>query len=334
MLELTDVDVHDEAALRDWYDVWRAGQPHRPAEIIPSWESARVPLMTPRDDFDIVLLGVRGAGTLVGAGLLNLPMADNPTVAYSEVVVHPDHRRRGVGTALVDELERLARAEGRERLLGEVFVPAGQETGTTGDMRFAEARGYAVANREGMKALRLAEAEHLWPALEAEVDEALGDYRVVTWRDVCPPEHLESFAAALSTVMGLIPQGELDLDDRAWTAEGIRTYEQHRLEVGLVTIETAAVEPDGTVVGLTGVRTHAADPRVARIGVTMVLPEHRGHRLGLATKLASHRALRAQVPGCELVVTSNAEVNTHMNVINEWMGYQQLETLVEYHKRL
>jgi predicted GNAT family acetyltransferase len=82
------------------------------------------------------------------------------------------------------------------------------------------------------------------------------------------------------------------------------------------------------------VRTHAADPRVARIGVTMVLPEHRGHRLGLATKLASHRALRAQVPGCELVVTSNAEVNTHMNVINERMGYQQLETLVEYHKRL
>jgi GNAT superfamily N-acetyltransferase len=334
MLELTDVDVHDEAALRDWYDVWRAGQPHRPAEIIPSWESARVPLMTPRDDFDIVLLGVRGAGTLVGAGLLNLPMADNPTVAYSEVVVHPDHRRRGVGTALVDELERLARAEGRERLLGEVFVPAGREDGTTGDMRFAEARGYAVANREGMKAIRLAEAERLWPPLEAEVEAALGDYRVVTWRDVCPDEYVESFAAALSTVMSLIPQGELDLDDREWTADGIRAYEQHRLEVGLVTIETAAVAPGGTVVGLTGLRAHTADPRVARIGVTMVLPGHRGHRLGLATKLASHRALREQVPGCELVVTSNAEVNTHMNAINERMGYQQLETLVEYHRRL
>ena len=81
-------------------------------------------------------------------------------------------------------------------------------------------------------------------------------------------------------------------------------------------------------------RANRADPLVARIGVTMVLPEHRGHRLGLATKLASHRALREQVPACELVVTSNAEVNTHMNAINERMGYVELETLVEYHRLL
>jgi hypothetical protein len=66
----------------------------------------------------------------------------------------------------------------------------------------------------------------------------------------------------------------------------------------------------------------------------MVLPEHRGHRLGLATKLASHRALREAVPDCRLVATSNAEVNTHMNAINDVMGYRQLETLVEYQKGL
>jgi hypothetical protein len=34
------------------------------------------------------------------------------------------------------------------------------------------------------------------------------------------------------------------------------------------------------------------------------------------------------------VVTSNSEVNTHMNAINEAMGYEQLETLVEYHRRI
>ena len=32
------------------------------------------------------------------------------------------------------------------------------------------------------------------------------------------------------------------------------------------------------------------------------------------------------------MVTSNAEVNTHMNAINEAMGYRQVETLVEYHR--
>jgi RimJ/RimL family protein N-acetyltransferase len=94
------------------------------------------------------------------------------------------------------------------------------------------------------------------------------------------------------------------------------------------------VTPDGTVVGLTGVRVSTHDPRAAHIGVTMVLPEHRGHRLGLATKLASHRALRAAFPECRLVTTSNAEVNAHMNAINEAMGYELVETLVEYHKRV
>jgi hypothetical protein len=44
--------------------------------------------------------------------------------------------------------------------------------------------------------------------------------------------------------------------------------------------------------------------------------------------------LREHVPDCELVATSNAETNTHMNAINEAMGYRRLETLVEYHKGL
>jgi GNAT superfamily N-acetyltransferase len=249
-------------------------------------------------------------------------------------MTHADHRRRGVGTALLAELERRTRAAGRERLLTEVFVPAGGEDVTTGDQAFAETRGYAVANREGTKAVRLDEAESLWPALEAEVECALGDYRIVTWRDTCPDEYVESFGHALSRVMSLIPQGDLDLEDREWTVERVRHAEKHRLQVGLATVESVAVAPDGRVVGLTGVRANLGDPRVGRIGVTMVLPEHRGHRLGLATKLASHRALREQVPDCHLVVTSNSEVNTHMNAINEAMGYEQLETLVEYHRRI
>jgi GNAT superfamily N-acetyltransferase len=332
MPEISEIDVHDATALREWFAVWVAGQRHRPPVLIPSWESARVPLSTPRDDFDVSVFGVREAGALIGVALLNLPLADNPTVAYADLMTHPDHRRRGVGSSLLAELEHRARAAGRGRLLGEVFVPADQEGEVTGDQLFAAAQGYAVANREGMKAVHLDAAETLWPPLEAEVEAALGDYRVVTWRDICPEEYVESFAHAVSRAMSLIPQGDLDLDDRAWTAESIREYEQHRIEIGLVTVESAAVSRDGTVVGLTGLRTNVADPRIARIGITMVLPEHRGHRLGLATKLASHRALREHVPGCEIVGTSNAEVNTHMNAINERMGYRHLETLVEYHK--
>jgi GNAT superfamily N-acetyltransferase len=288
-------------------------------------------LSTSPPGFELQLFGVFEGGTPVGVSMLNLPVADNPTVVYAEVMAHPDHRRRGVGTRVLEELERRARAIGRERVVTEVYESPGNDTG---DAAFAMARGYTEANREGVKAIDLAASERLWPALDAEVEPALGGYRVVTWRDACPEEYVDSFGAALSRVMSLIPQGDLDLENREWTVEHVRAAERRRVDVGFATFESAAVAPDGSVVGLTGVRVSTHDPARAHIGVTMVLPEHRGHRLGLATKLASHRALRSAFPDCRLVVTSNAEVNTHMNAINGAMGYRVVETLIEYQKRL
>ncbi len=331
MLEIRDVDATDEAQLRRWYDVWRAAQPHRRPDLIPSWEAAGRPLSSTPPGFDLQLHGAFDGAALVGVSLANIPLDDNPTVVYADVMTHPDHRRRGVGTRLLGELERRTVEIGRDRVLTEVFVTPG---GVSGGSSFAEAMGYAEANREGVKAIDLDGAEPGWPVLEAEVQSAIGDYRVETWRDACPDEYVESFGEALSRVMSLIPQGDLDLEDRDWTVDRVRAAERRRVEVGLATFESAALAPDGVVVGLTGVRVSTHDPVRAHIGVTMVLPEHRGHRLGLATKLASHRAMRAAFPGCRLVVTSNAEVNTHMNAINEALGYRLVETLVEFHKRL
>jgi GNAT superfamily N-acetyltransferase len=331
MLEIRPVDTSDEGQLRQWYDVWRAAQPHRRSDLIPSWEAAGRPLSSNPPGFDLQLHGAFEGDALVGVSLANLPLDDNPTVVYADVMTHPDHRRRRVGTRILEELEGRAREAGRERVLTEVFVTRGHENG---DSAFAEVRGYSEANREGVKALDLAASTPGWALLEAEVAAARADYRVVTWRDRCPDEYVESFGAGLSVVMSLIPQGDLDLEDREWTVERVRAAEQRRVDVGLATFESVAIAPDDTVVGLTGVRVSTHDPVRAHIGVTMVLPGHRGHRLGLATKLASHRALIEQFPQCRLVVTSNAEVNTHMNAINEHMGYEHLETLVEYHKSL
>jgi GNAT superfamily N-acetyltransferase len=334
VLEIRDVDTSDEVQVRRWYDVWRASQPHRPGTLLPSWEAARIPLSTPRTDFEVSLFGAHDGDVVVGAGLLNLPLEDNPTLAYAEVMAHPEHRRRGVGSAVLEEVERRTRAAGRERVLVEVFVPGEEDAERSGDAAFATARGYVVANREGSKAVDLTASEALWPALEAEAAAALGDYRVVGWRDACPEEYVASFGAAVSKAMSLIPQGDLALEDRDWSVDQIRAAEERRLTIGLATFESAAVAPDGTVAGLTGVRVNTRDPVVAHVGITMVLPEHRGHRLGLATKLVNHRALRAAYPECRLVITSNSEVNTHMNAINEAMGYRRLETLLEYHRQI
>ncbi|MFZ2013389.1 MAG: GNAT family N-acetyltransferase [Nocardioides sp.] len=329
-MEIRDVDLTVEAQLREWYDVWAAAQRQRPEVLVDSWEVCHA-LATPHPSFAYELFEVRRDGQPAGAGLVNLPQDDNLTVAYADAMVHPDHRRRGVGTAVVDEIERRARAGGRSRVLIEVFdLPGGDGSGVA----FAEARGYSVANREAMKAVDLAASEPTWAALDDEVAAHRGTYRVLTWRDRCPDDLVAGFAAALSRIMSLVPQGDLDLEDTDFTVDRIRALEERRLTVGQATFESAAVAPDGTVAGLTGVRVSLPDPRVAHVSVTMVLPGHRGHRLGLAVKLAGHRALRAELPECQAVVTSNADVNQHMNAINEALGYRQLETLLEYHRTL
>ena len=92
--------------------------------------------------------------------------------------------------------------------------------------------------------------------------------------------------------------------------------------------------PTGTVVAYTnfGVNTEGS-PRAYQWG-TLVRREHRGHRLGLAVKVANLRLLQAARPDLGQVVTWNAEVNTHMIGVNEEMGFVPVERSGEVQKKL
>ena len=58
------------------------------------------------------------------------------------------------------------------------------------------------------------------------------------------------------------------------------------------------------------------------------------YRLGLALKVTTHDLVRAAYPALLTVDTSNAEINTHMNAVNETLGYRPIETLLELQKVL
>ena len=55
---------------------------------------------------------------------------------------------------------------------------------------------------------------------------------------------------------------------------------------------------------------------------TLVHPDHRGHRLGLAVKLANVEALAGCRPSVRRIVTSNAAENTPMIAVNDMMGFE------------
>ena len=54
---------------------------------------------------------------------------------------------------------------------------------------------------------------------------------------------------------------------------------------------------------------------------TVVLPPHRGHRLGLLVKIEMMDVLARQAPEVRHVITGNAGQNEHMIAINEQLGY-------------
>ena len=66
----------------------------------------------------------------------------------------------------------------------------------------------------------------------------------------------------------------------------------------------------------------------------LVVPAHRGHRLGLAVKVANQQALYAAFPELSFIITGNADVNTRMNAINDRLGFRVVERCLEVEKSL
>jgi hypothetical protein len=90
-------------------------------------------------------------------------------------------------------------------------------------------------------------------------------------------------------------------------------------------LTAAAVHrPTGRLAGFTQISVPADRTQPVRQQSTLVLREHRGHRLGLLVKLANLRQLTQAVPDATVILTGNAEDNRHMLDVNETIGYMPI----------
>ena len=332
MSEIREVDVTDEALLRRLWEIGAAAA-EEVAEVhdFPSWPAWRWQWLNRTASYDHVLLAAYEDGEPVGFADVGLPLLDNTDLAEVDLWVAERARRRGHGSALLDGVVDCVRDAGRRIVFAGMTaslegVPAGQI--------FAESRGFALAQCDTEKTLDIAVHRADWPELLGEVEPRSGDYEVVTWVGETPAAYVDALCTLRSSFNGEIPLGELELEDEVWDAERLHTEEREYAETGRHLCVALAMGPGGEPAGYTEIVIDEGWPGIAFQEATLVIPAHRGHRLGLRLKLVNQLRVTEDFPEVRTIETGNAGENDHMNAVNEALGFRAAARWLELQRRL
>src|SRR5690606_6372506 len=114
-LEITRIDPFDDAAVDAWWGVYaEAERADRGAEVaVWSLRESRFELQQPARIIERRAYLVRLRSEVVASARLALPRRDNLRSASVGVHAAPEHRRAGIGSAVLTRIEAEARAEGR-----------------------------------------------------------------------------------------------------------------------------------------------------------------------------------------------------------------------------
>ncbi|MGZ4464272.1 MAG: GNAT family N-acetyltransferase [Nocardioides sp.] len=331
------LDPHDDAAFDEFYDVYLAAE-RALGDLGSPWmrEEVRVDHRVPVARRWLGGYVGRVDGRAVAAGQLSTPMLDNLDLAVTSVHVHPDARRRGHGTALLAALEAEARERGRTLLDIEATwaYSAGPDGRGEPGPEFALARGFALGLGDVKRVLHLPVDARALDELAAEAAPHHAAYTLRSWVGPVPDELLDCWARLTSTLVTEAPTGELEREPEAADPAVVRESEEMVARQGRTKYNTVALDATGEVVAYTDVATTVHEPGRAYQWGTLVRRDARGHRLGLAVKVANLRLLQREAPDLSTLTTYNAEVNARMVDVNERLGFRPVARLGEFQKRL
>jgi len=318
-MRITRLDHADADGVRGCYDVWMAAHavddPLSPRLSLPvfrhwlrqGWES---------DPSETWVAVDEATGETIGWYRMELPDLENRHRASGTPTVRPASRRRGAGTALLrHEVER-ARANGRTVLRGGALV------GSAGEA-FARQAG---AEASLVDARRVQDLRKIPPgqvgSLREKAARAADGYSLVSWTGPTPEEHLARVADGFNA-MNDAPHAA-DREDDVWDAQRVRDRADAAVREGCLRgySVVAIADATGEMAGLTQVFVDPEYPEWGHQGLTAVVRQHRGHRLGLLIKAAMLEWLAAEEPKLERIATDNAATNKYMIAVNETLGYE------------
>jgi GNAT superfamily N-acetyltransferase len=238
----------------------------------------------------LVYLVAHAAGASVGCGFVEAWTA----LAVGHIVVVPDRRRGGIGSALLAEARERARCFGRETLQGEVRESDPESRA------FLERRGFVKVGGEKAVALDVARTD------PPDVDPPAG-VRIVT--RVEEPDLLDEMYAV-----------GVQADEDIPGSEGVQTFEQwraHEIDRPRRRPELCFIALAGDeVVGYAALQVFGDE---AHHGLTATRRDWR--RRGVASALKRAEIAAAKRAGFKRLLTESEERNEPMRRLNEKLGY-------------
>jgi GNAT superfamily N-acetyltransferase len=323
-MDIRQLDVLDDAEIERFHEVTeRADAFERPHHSGQSLDEAKLEFRRQDPTYRREAWAAYDGGLMVGGASVWFPLLDNLTTCEGSLGVDPDHRRRGVGSALIAQVVLRMRQEGRRVLVMESAYPFERRQDHP-YRQFAEASGFTVAIDEILRILVLPVDPALLRTLAAEAAPYHAAYRIESFLNGLPGELLASYCA-LSNQLGVdAPTGDVDFEAESVTPRLWLDRLAEDTEIGRSRLTTVAMDRAGDVVAYTDLIVQPEPSTDAWQWGTLVRRDHRGHRLGIAVKVANLGLLASQTSRAR-VLTTNAETNSHMVDINVRLGFEAVE---------
>ncbi len=337
-MDIEQINPLNRAALEAWHATVVAADVHGREATATPWKLPEVEagLAAQEDVTRLVFAGIEDGRTVVAAGTIGLPLTHSTSQADVQVFVHPDHLRRGHGSRMMAHLVEVSRGHGRTVLNSEASWPydAPADGAGTPGAEFLRAHGFGFGIGDVMRSLDLPVDDRLLDDLAAEAAPHHAAYELRSWVGRVPTELEVGWAELVASLMVEAPVGDMEREHESADVDELRRHQAMIEGQGRTLFNTAALDDTGSLVAYSNLAISIHDPANAFQWGTLVRKDHRGHRLGLAVKVANLRLFQGSDPVATRLLTWNAEVNSHMVGVNERLGFRPVERLGEFQRRL
>jgi GNAT superfamily N-acetyltransferase len=269
----------------------------------------------------------------VAAGIVEINTVDNKDKVWVFANVLPEHRNRGIGSELLDYCIVRAKDAGGTMAISGTHFPVDADENHH-HRRFLTKHGFRFVQAEVHRVLELPADEELHARLETESAAHHTDYTFLEFEGLPPEDIRADYCVLLNQIIVDAPSGDIEYEKGAETPETLVEREASNRAGGRITYVSVALAPDGLAVAHNVLQVPTNDPGKIFNQDTLVLRDHRGHRLGLATKLRNLRQVLARHPDSTVVHTWNAESNGPMIAVNDAMGFRPATYGGEYARDL